>query len=248
MSEQACKDFLRGLYTQYIQIKISQLEDPEDATRARDAIIKAMDMINHINKHIEHDADIYKTYTSMELFKVFSSIRSSVKTAKVTAEELGFISAIENNLEMIIDCAQYYLGVELQLLNELGFKNPRDALNETINEVKTRKQELLSTAREQSVSGQLNKVVDKIANIEERLSKTAKFPERKDKPKQETVKAELRSAQSYMTTKQDNNSNNNSNSNVNPFAAGTALWQSLMTYWLNAYGEFFKNAPKMTEE
>jgi hypothetical protein len=26
------------------------------------------------------------------------------------------------------------------------------------------------------------------------------------------------------------------------------LWQSLMTYWLNAYGEVFKNAPKMTEE
>ena len=67
-----------------------------------------------------------------------------------------------------------------------------------------------------------------------------------DKPKQETVKAELRSAHSYMTTKQDNNNKNNSN--VNPFAAGIALWQSLMTYWLNVYGEFFKNAPKMTEE
>ena len=43
-----------------------------------------------------------------------------------------------------------------------------------------------------------------------------------------------------MTTKQDNN-------NINPFAAGTAAWQSLMTYWLNAYREFFKNALKMTE-
>ena len=67
----------------------------------------------------------------------------------------------------------------------------------------------------------------------------------RDKPKQETVKAELRSAQSYMTAKQDNNKNNSS---VNPFAAGTALWQNLITYWLNAYEEFFKNAPKMTEE
>ena len=57
-----------------------------------------------------------------------------------------------------------------------------------------------------------------------------------DKPKLETVKAELGPAQSYMTAKQDNNKNN-SNSNVNSFAAGTALWQSLMTYWLNAYGE-----------
>ena len=66
-----------------------------------------------------------------------------------------------------------------------------------------------------------------------------------DKPKQETVKAELRSAQFYMTAKQDNNKNNSS---VNQFAAGTALWQNLMTYWLNAYEEFFKNAPKMTEE
>jgi hypothetical protein len=70
----------------------------------------------------------------------------------------------------------------------------------------------------------------------------------RDKPKRETVKAEIGSAQSYMTTKQDDNNKNNSNSNVKPFTAGTALWQKLMTYWLNAYGEFFKNAPKMTEE
>ena len=26
-----------------------------------------------------------------------------------------------------------------------------------------------------------------------------------------------------------------------------AVWQTSMTYWLNAYGEFLKNAPKMTE-
>ena len=65
-----------------------------------------------------------------------------------------------------------------------------------------------------------------------------------DKPKEETVKAEPSSASYHMTVKQDNNENNN----VNPFAAGTAVWQSLMTYWLNAYGEFLKNAPKMTEQ
>ena len=64
-----------------------------------------------------------------------------------------------------------------------------------------------------------------------------------DKPKEETVKAELSSALPCMTTKQDNKNNN-----VNPFAAGTAVWQNLMTYWLNAYGEFLKNAPKMTEQ
>ena len=66
-----------------------------------------------------------------------------------------------------------------------------------------------------------------------------------DKHKEEeTVKAEPHSAPSYMTTKQDNKNFNN----VNPFVAGTAIWQSLMTYWFNAYGEFLKNAPKMTED
>jgi hypothetical protein len=64
-----------------------------------------------------------------------------------------------------------------------------------------------------------------------------------DKPKEEeTVKAGPSSAPSYMTTKQDNKNNN-----VNPFVTGTEFWQSLMTYWFNAYGEFLKNAPKMTE-
>ena len=66
-----------------------------------------------------------------------------------------------------------------------------------------------------------------------------------DKHKEEEkVKAESRSAPSYMTTKQKDNKNFN---NVNPFAAGTEIWQSLMTYWFNAYGEFLKSAPKMTE-
>jgi hypothetical protein len=66
----------------------------------------------------------------------------------------------------------------------------------------------------------------------------------KHKEEEETVKAEPRSSPSYMTTKQDNNKDFN---NVNPFVAGTAIWQSLMTYWFNAYGEFLKSAPKMTE-
>jgi hypothetical protein len=60
-----------------------------------------------------------------------------------------------------------------------------------------------------------------------------------DKPKEEKAKAEPSSASSYMTSEQDNN--------VNPFVTGTEFWQSIMTYWLNAYGEFLKNAPKMTE-
>jgi hypothetical protein len=64
-----------------------------------------------------------------------------------------------------------------------------------------------------------------------------------EKEEKEKVKAQPRSAPSYMTTKQDNKDLNN----VNPFVAGTAIWQSLMTYWFNAYGEFLKSAPKMTE-
>ena len=66
-----------------------------------------------------------------------------------------------------------------------------------------------------------------------------------DKPKEEeeTVKAEPSSASSYMTREQDTKNF----SNVNPFVTGTEFWQSVMTYWLDAYGEFLKNAPKMSE-
>ena len=73
---------------------------------------------------------------------------------------------------------------------------------------------------------------------------TASRPTSNRNQEEEKVKAEPRSASSYMTTKQEDNKNFN---NVNPFVAGTAIWQSLMTYWFNAYGEFLKSAPKMTE-
>ena len=61
-----------------------------------------------------------------------------------------------------------------------------------------------------------------------------------NKPKEELGKSELSSAPSHMTTKQDND--------INPFATATMAWQSLTRYWLNAYGEFFENALKTTEE
>jgi hypothetical protein len=68
-----------------------------------------------------------------------------------------------------------------------------------------------------------------------------------DKPKEEeTVKAEPSSAPSYMTMERHKENNNDLN-NPNPFVAGTAVWQSFVTYWFNTYGEFLKNAPKMTE-
>jgi hypothetical protein len=46
-----------------------------------------------------------------------------------------------------------------------------------------------------------------------------------------------------MTREQDNKNF----SDFNSFVTGIAVWQSLVTYWMNAYGEFLKNAPKMTE-
>jgi hypothetical protein len=62
---------------------------------------------------------------------------------------------------------------------------------------------------------------------------------------EETVKVE-KVCVIYLTREQDKKNNNDLN-NPNPFVSGAAVWQSLMTYWLNAYGEFLKNAPKMTE-
>jgi hypothetical protein len=38
-----------------------------------------------------------------------------------------------------------------------------------------------------------------------------------------------------LTREQDKKNNNDLN-NPNPFVSGAAVWQSLMTYWLNAYG------------
>jgi hypothetical protein len=65
-----------------------------------------------------------------------------------------------------------------------------------------------------------------------------------NKSKEEISKAEQSSVPSYVTTKQDNDKN----SNIDPFTAGTAAWQSLVTYWMYTYGESVKNALKMTEE
>ncbi len=55
-----------------------------------------------------------------------------------------------------------------------------------------------------------------------------------------------------MAREQDkDNKNKNKNKNFinsNPFLSGAGVWQTSMTYWLNAYGEFLKNAPKIAED
>ena len=63
-----------------------------------------------------------------------------------------------------------------------------------------------------------------------------------DKPKEDTVKAEPSSTPYHMTREQAKKNFNN------PFIVGTVVWQTLMKYWLDAYGEFLKNVPKMTQD
>jgi hypothetical protein len=53
---------------------------------------------------------------------------------------------------------------------------------------------------------------------------------------------------SFYLTRELDKENNKNFSNFNPFVVGAAPWQSLTTYWFNAYGELLKNAPKMTED
>jgi hypothetical protein len=50
-----------------------------------------------------------------------------------------------------------------------------------------------------------------------------------------------------LTGGQDREKNNKNFMNFNPFVAGTAVWQSLATYWSNACEEFLKNTTKMAE-
>ena len=61
-----------------------------------------------------------------------------------------------------------------------------------------------------------------------------------DKHEEEMVRADPHSAPSYMAK--------NKNNIVNPFIAGTAIWQSLLTYWFNVYVESLKSASKMNED
>ena len=53
-----------------------------------------------------------------------------------------------------------------------------------------------------------------------------------------------------MVTEQDKDNNNNNKNfiNSNPFLSGAGLWQSLITYWFNACGEFLKNNAKITQD
>jgi hypothetical protein len=51
-----------------------------------------------------------------------------------------------------------------------------------------------------------------------------------------------------MATEQGKDNNNKNFIISNPFLSGAGLWQSLITYWFNACGEFLKNNAKITQD
>ena len=51
-----------------------------------------------------------------------------------------------------------------------------------------------------------------------------------------------------MATEQGKDNNNKNFIISNPFLSGAGLWQSSITYWFNACGEFLKNNAKITQD
>jgi hypothetical protein len=51
-----------------------------------------------------------------------------------------------------------------------------------------------------------------------------------------------------LVDKQKDMTKNRDNDTINPFVAGTAIWQSLMNYWFNWYTESLRSTSKMNEE
>jgi hypothetical protein len=170
-TKQECKEILTRIYKQYIEIKIGNFDNVDRAKKAMDGLKQAINITNYINKHVKNDSEIYRTYRSYTLQLIIRNIREGVTTAKISAEETGFISAINDNINQIIDCAEYFHEVELKLLQDLGFEDSHLQLTEMINEVRNRKEDILSSIRESNIQRQLDNIDNRLSDIERQFSR-----------------------------------------------------------------------------
>lgn len=178
MNEQEYKDFLAYLSNEYIERRkhrflrrFHHYEMEYVFDQQWHSLIASMGVINFIKYHCDSDDDIYKTFRMERLKATVNSVKNGVRINEQIASDAGFLSAIEDHFAEIIDgmVPEYFPPEELEILRELGSRDPKIELVGIIYLLKARKTYLVSSTKEVSVSKQLEWVVERLSKEQERF-------------------------------------------------------------------------------
>ena len=188
MTEQEYKDFLVYLFSEYAESKIRRLfrglhpiERHHEFDWEFRRLREAMNVINYVKHNCDSDDEIYETFRMEILGSTVRSVRSGVRTSSNMAKRSGFLDAIDDHFEEIIDGIkpEYFPKEELEVLQKLGSKNPQIELAGIIYLLKAKQSQLASLIREVRISKQLDRIEEMLLKAEERFEEESKEEEEK---------------------------------------------------------------------
>jgi len=178
MTDQEYKDFLTYLFNEYVEARIHRvsrhfhpLEWRHEFGWQWQRLRAGMDVTNYIKHNCETDDEIYQTFTLDKLKSTVDGVEDGVKLNDRMTTESGFLSAIDDHFEEIVNGMkpEYFPTEELEVLRYLGSRNPQVELAGIIYLLKVRKGGLISSAKEIPISKQLEKLLERLSREQERF-------------------------------------------------------------------------------
>ena len=167
MEDKEYLDFLQYLFNEYVAGKISRIQRYFGHPRYWDKyewhrlewhrLPQAMHIITYINRYCDTDEDIYTTFMLDKLREIVGYVKEGVSWSNILIKNSGFIYAIEDHFEHIVDGIklEHFSEQEFEILKELGSFDPKVELSGIIHLLKVNKLKLSRSAKEVKISVQL---------------------------------------------------------------------------------------------
>ena len=149
MNDQDYKDYLSYLFDQNVVIPRTLtrrrrgrfLESSTQAEETLEGLRRSMGIVNYIWEQLDNDADIYKVFREEALRETVNSTRKGVVIGYRLANETGLLKIVTEHFDEIVEGMRvdHFPKEEIDILRDLGVKNPRVAVQATVYLLKRRR-------------------------------------------------------------------------------------------------------------
>ena len=188
MSDEDYKRFLEYVFNQFVRERVARLDEWFDGPRFHHwgyqwrRLKRASDLVRYIQANCDDADDIYSTFRLERLRDTVGDIQDDVRWSNRLAEEAGFLDALEAHFDELVDGlrADYLPPSEVDILRDLGSRDPRLDLEGMIYVVKARSRRAGRANREVSVRSQLSDVEKDLATLRDQFDQLVKKQEEEE--------------------------------------------------------------------
>ena len=162
----------------YSQKRYLNLETEQEVRTILPELAKSVALLNYILYQTATDEEIYDTFQSNKLIETLDNIASGLRLTRRTLAMTGLDNMIRQHIAVIIDLMriEHFPKEDLELLQNIGHRNPRAALAAIIQLCKTHRVQLANLLTEMGPMGSLETIEGLIYEQKNRIPSTPDRP------------------------------------------------------------------------